>query len=734
MRFVLTLGAALIISAGTLLGGVVNTKHNLSKSNTTSSPHSTSEPEVCVFCHVPHNSSVARAPLWNQKSDNISLSGNMYNSDYLRRMGYPQPSDLGMNQGEPGVLSRACLSCHDGTVAPGSLTMLRGASNVTVSMDKAMSTAVVFNSGLSKHHPVGFEYIANTNQKSFGDGSQRGTELVSNPDKSIVKLAEYGKYPGKKYIECSSCHDPHTENLKFLRTQGANHAATSQALCTACHEKTDWSLSSHSTITSTYTDANVTAVYGGGTAPSVANMGCVNCHKPHNGEGKPYLLRKVEETTCFQGAGSSASVAPCHGANSALGGIDIQSHLSKAIKHPVVGTTGVHTNLDVFFGVGIGSDGGNGLTWSGGHAHAECTDCHNPHQARGPNHVAANPDAGGFYPVVPSNLVSNPLKGVTGVDVNWAVGNWAKQQSFLTMSAAAKEYQICFKCHSFWALGPEAGNYQGIFGTTGLARSPVTNHLLSNTTAYLLAERNVTDQAWEFSPYNRSAHPVVMTTNQMLATAGTARTVSPLGADTLKVPWKANVGNQTMMCSDCHGSDQENAAAPNNARGPHGSTFRFMLKGNGKYWPAGPGGSGAAVTVNGVTRNLYTMNDGQGENANIFCLNCHNYNTGVTSFTVHNASTNQMGTIACIECHVAVPHGSPLSRLIGYKTFPAPYNFQLNGVGQLKGEQYKPRPIGVTTNNNANFYAASCASGGGQGNGNGGGCHGSTVTGYELIP
>ena len=34
----------------------------------------------------------------------------------------------------------------------------------------------------------------------------------------------------------------------------------------------------------------------------------------------------------------------------------------------------------------------------------------------------------------------------------------------------------------------------------------------------------------------------------------------------------------------------------------------------------------------------------------------------------------------CIYCHIAVPHGSPVSRLIGYSNFPQPYNYNGNSL------------------------------------------------------
>lgn len=634
---------------------ILDTKHNLSSSGT-GTVKSSSEGEVCVFCHIPHNAQTGK-PLWNRVMPSSSYT--MYSSDYLERFNYPTPDDLGASNDTPGQLSRQCLSCHDGTVAIGDVYVVRGTllgNNISVSNTNANGTlkstsSAFIGQDLSAHHPVGIEYNPSLSI-NFGTGT-RSIELKTTPS-TPIKTYSYNGYTGKSYVECSSCHDPHKDNTKFLRVDsGGSHGANIKATCTACHQKDGWAGSVHDTKTNAYSDTNVSAKYG---TNNLSTLGCINCHTPHFGEGKPYLLRKVEQNTCFEGAGSSSNVAPCHGTGGAK---NIQSVLSRSYGHgsTMLTTDGVHSNLDFMYGTGISRTpiGSKGISWNDS-KHVECMDCHNQHKAKAGSHSAAT----SWYPAnnAGSNLISTsgPLTGATGVEPTWP-SRWTQPTSFKTLESATKEYQVCMKCHS----------YNGV----GTATNGVTNYpTFSDATV------NFTDQAWEFNPNNRSAHPVVVSLNNLTGSYAP----KALRAGQMRDPWK-NVGNQTMMCSDCHGADNENSTDP---KGPHGSSAKFMLKGANKYWPKKPDGtlyrlSGRASNIDSGT----TWND-------LFCKNCHLMNNSVeaggTGPQPHGVNKTEMDSLTCVTCHVAVPHGSSVSRFIGYETMPSPYNYNGNS---LKVQRFK---------------------------------------------
>src|SRR3989338_1326057 len=95
--------------------------------------------EICIVCHTPHNASSTIAPLWYH-----ALTSSTFTV-------YSSPS-LQATVGQPNASSKACLSCHDGTVGldaygarPGT-TLLTGSAN--------------FGTDLSNDHPISFTYDA----------------------------------------------------------------------------------------------------------------------------------------------------------------------------------------------------------------------------------------------------------------------------------------------------------------------------------------------------------------------------------------------------------------------------------------------------------------------------------------------------------------------------------------------------------------------------------------------
>ncbi len=626
------------ISSFVAQADIRNTKHNLSVSGP-GDIKATSQTRICVFCHAPHATTEGK-PLWNRNMSDTEY--NTYKSEYMDRTNYPKSNNLGRQANEPGSLSRLCLSCHDGTIAVGSVYALKGSElgNALIEMSGLVASGKLslgdmgfLGDNLSLHHPVGIKYDSSITIP-FNSGIKT-IELRDTPS-GPVKLY---KYAGEQYIECSSCHDPHSANKKFLRLENnLNHASNINNICNSCHEKDGWQGSSHQTSIKSYSDFVLAEKYG---TNSISAMGCINCHTPHNGEGNPSLLRKIEQNTCFQGASDSVSTANCHGSGRAK---DVESILMRQYSHPVLVDEGKHTNLDSLYGEGVfrNPSGSHGLSWSDS-KHAECMDCHNQHKVTSGTHVKA----GQWYPNTPTNLVSNVLKGVSGVEPLWSPRG-TQPTSFTTLAESEKEYQICLKCHSYWALGS--------------ANDGVSSHFLINEGIF------ATDQAYEFNPNNRSAHPVIMSLNSMPG----SYSPKALRADELLPPWNASPGNNVMYCSDCHGADNE---AGGDIKGPHGSNHKFMLKGPNNYWPTDPMGD------------LYTLQDINTQTGvgGIFCVNCHD----LTKAPVHASKINLGFDFPCVYCHIAVPHGSPVSRLMGYKSFPEPYNYNGNSL-RLSGFRKNP--------------------------------------------
>ncbi|MBM4032165.1 MAG: hypothetical protein FJ291_10310 [Planctomycetes bacterium] len=321
----------------------------------------------------------------------------------------------------------------------------------------------------------------------------------------------------------------------------------------------------------------------------------------------------------------------------------------------------------------------------------ECSDCHSHHYAQAGAHNY------GTTATSARNLVSNPIKGVSGWAVNYTgLANFVAPAAanYSTVASATYEYQICFKCHSAraWSFGTAPAGltsyYSSVYSTgtatftngsttvtgsgTAWAAGMVGSWIrrgsdaaayriaavasgtsLTITPAYAGATGSgqpytitlATGLALEFSPNNRSGHPVVTGLNNYPNSAAP----KALQAVQLSAPWNTNVGTQTMMCSDCHNTDAGTGAA----QGPHGSASQFMLRGaNAANWPD--------VTLSNRTRS--------------WCVNCHPLSTSTNTNSVHTRSDH--ASQPCYACHIVIPHGGKMSRLIGDRdTMPARYAF-----------------------------------------------------------
>jgi len=324
-------------SLGNNAQSIISSLHNLSTSSP-STIKATSESEVCIFCHTPHNTN-PMGPLWNR--DDPGTVYTLYDNTIS--------NTLTANPGQPDGASLLCLSCHDGTTALGKvrsqttdISFVGG--NDLITGNKNLST------DLSDDHPVSFIYDAT---------------LASNDGQLIYPPLLPSKVDHTGKLQCTSCHDPHKDTYKkFLLSTTQN-----SELCFNCHDRNYWTTSSHQSSTATWN--------GTGTNPwahietpysTVAENACENCHNPHNADGKARLLKSgFEENNCLD----------CHNGN--VANTDIETEMNKAYRHNVFAYNQIHTPME---------DADPATT------HVECVDCHNPHAVN--NSTANAPDANGF--------------------------------------------------------------------------------------------------------------------------------------------------------------------------------------------------------------------------------------------------------------------------------------------------------------------------------------------------
>ena len=267
------------------MGGIINTRHNLSQSTEASNSGATMNSyrnrygEVCVYCHTPHGANTnVTAPLWNR---NIPVT--TYTT-------YDQLGTSSINQAynQPGAASLSCLSCHDGQQAVDAIINMPGsgqysaAANPTtwdpvkagypvnyksaqhrtlvqcmachasdggpvgVGVGVATDFAVfVIGTDLTNDHPVGVTYPTTTGGGTDWNtpGGTKGTTKYFDDgnaklDKNDIRLYDSGNGPA---VECATCHDPHgvpsggagsAFNKTFLRKTN-----TGSVVCLTCHVK-----------------------------------------------------------------------------------------------------------------------------------------------------------------------------------------------------------------------------------------------------------------------------------------------------------------------------------------------------------------------------------------------------------------------------------------------------------------------------------------------------------------
>lgn len=217
--------SAVVGLSGQALAGIALTKHNLS---TTGSGNIKSDnPEICVFCHTPHDAiKNNNITLWNHTLSTVASYG-VYTSPTFAA---GDIADVAAPTAATATATNLCLSCHDGTVA---LNSMNNPSNQVASTTMSGSNQTagkltnpnsMLGSDLTNDHPVNFTYDT---ARATADGS-----LVNPVDAAGSGLGGAVKlYSGK--VQCASCHDPHTSaQTSFLRA-----SMSGSGLCLACHSK-----------------------------------------------------------------------------------------------------------------------------------------------------------------------------------------------------------------------------------------------------------------------------------------------------------------------------------------------------------------------------------------------------------------------------------------------------------------------------------------------------------------
>ncbi len=204
------------LSAG---GGITGTPHDfIAHGNGV-------DKRVCAQCHAPHDAG-AQELSWSPKLVIPAFSL------------YSAPTAV-IQKGDPGVNSRLCLSCHDGTM--GILNYSGSRKNYLFAGGKLAGTAFS-NRVAIRDHPIGSGYDTDLvrSDASMADPDARQVVLVST--KSPLNQTRTGNLAmmmlAEGRVECTSCHDVHNRYTVGATSKGlVKVGLNGSSLCQVCHEK-----------------------------------------------------------------------------------------------------------------------------------------------------------------------------------------------------------------------------------------------------------------------------------------------------------------------------------------------------------------------------------------------------------------------------------------------------------------------------------------------------------------
>ena len=238
MRWLASWVAVMVTAAA--LADIRETPHSLVRGSGNSKVEAS---EVCVFCHTPTITLPAGelrqvVPAWQQQSLSPTHSFTLY--DDIGRAQYGNPT--------VGSQSIACLSCHDSAQAF-SVTKFsydhpfgvpyRGFSRNRPAPEAKKAEGDESPSAVAKYLKALTDFREPSsamvdNRTVWWVSSTGNSALRSRSDLPLYVRQGQGEDAGGEvpFVECGSCHDPHSANPLFLRVtnQGSK-------LCLTCHDK-----------------------------------------------------------------------------------------------------------------------------------------------------------------------------------------------------------------------------------------------------------------------------------------------------------------------------------------------------------------------------------------------------------------------------------------------------------------------------------------------------------------
>ncbi len=550
----------------------------------------------CTFCHAPHSGVGGISPLWNQKLSTKSYTP--YNSTTYSQQGNTQPT--------LGITSSLCLSCHDGTVGVG-----QSAAYGPLPTVGSLNSVDSFGTTLTGSHP--FSLVL-----PMKDAPNLVASLVSQSKTAdptgAVKLVSGN-------IECTSCHDPHTQGIDRIAQNFLVRDSSNAQMCLACHDPTrvvqgqinplaGFTGSIHQTATNQVSpDAHV------GSYPTVGVNACNSCHMSHDAVAPARLLRPATPAAPANDPATQACMT-CHNGGTYLSPapLNIMAEVAKT-GHPLPSGNNFHDAAEV--------------PLLNNNRHTTCVDCHNAHASNQETQFSAPP------------LLRPAQAGVTGISAADGV---------TALTPAVNQYENCLRCH-----GTSTGKQRLI--------------LYGYAPARVVSAPDALNTIPEFAATATSSHPV------------THDRTSPLPQPSLLLNMLNQNGTASaravgirIFCTDCHNSDDNREFGGTGPNGPHGSVNSHILERNYQF--------SQAATPGGVVTNLFPNPDLTFTGPYAMCAKCHDLaNVAANnSWTQHSLHVSQYG-FSCSVCHTAHGMGAISPNITGERLV----NFDANVVGENNG-------------------------------------------------
>ena len=393
----------------------------------------------CQFCHAPHSGN-SKGPLWAQRYSSQSYT--LYRSTTTPTQTPVQPPI--------GAPSSLCLSCHDGTIAPGQ-TVPYGKTQ----MQGNMSASDILGTSLQNSHPFSFNKLKDqadlvaslTSKGQTQDPLQKVTLINGN-------------------VECESCHNPHVQNVDPISLNFLVRSDSGGAVCLSCHGTSPrtvngeanplvlWPNSAHATVSNAILPAANVGPY-----TTVAQNACSSCHVEHNANGPARLLRGATPPAANLDSYTQNCIT-CHNGNRNIypSTANVYAEFSKASYHPYLSGNNTHDTAET--------------TLLNNNRHATCADCHNPHGAQPVATFAMPP------------LIRPSQGGVSGVSAS---------DGITPVTPAVNQFENCLRCH-----GTSTGQ-------------PTTSKFGYLPVRYVSNPANPGNVIAEFAATASSSHPVTHT-------------------------------------------------------------------------------------------------------------------------------------------------------------------------------------------------------------------------------